>query len=116
VVKKIKINTILKDLVQHIKDESPILPSDREKYSYDRGKWISQFGYSGNTHNHHLKDRDRQEDNYWTSIEDLRVLIYQIHFFGHSIHTNEDGRDVMTNDLIKEKNKFEEKTYYEKPN
>ena len=55
---KKSVKEIVEDLVQHIKDESPILPSDREKYSYDRGKWISQFGYSGNTHNHHLKDRD----------------------------------------------------------
>ena len=42
---KKSIKQIMKDLVEHIKDERPILPTDKEKYNYDRGKWISHNGY-----------------------------------------------------------------------
>ena len=89
-----KVYEILVDLVNHIKDERPIKKSDKYRYNYDRGKWMSEFG---------VFDENDIEQKYEYSIETLRTLIYQIHFFGHVIHTNDDGKDIFNNKIIKER-------------
>jgi hypothetical protein len=96
------IKEIVSDLVKHINDERPILPTDKEKYNYDRGKWISHHGYFDTMGMEDFKKKKKNND-YTICLETLRILIYQIHFFNHIIHTNDEGRDVYNNNLINEK-------------
>ena len=93
------IKDIMKDLVQHIKDEGTVKPSEKWRYKYDRGKWMSmmsEFGYDD-------YDERNEDYEYEYSLETLRTLIYQIHFFGHVIHTNDDGKDIYNNNIIRER-------------
>ena len=97
------IKEIVSDLVKKIEDERPILPTEREKYNYDRGKWISQHGYFDTMEMDDFSKDKKNDLDYNICLETLRILIYQVHFFNHIIHTNDDGRDVYNNNLINEK-------------
>ena len=90
--------------MKKIKEEGPILPTDKEKYLYDRPKWISTHGFIDTMEIDGFSKEEKSDLDYHTCLETLRILIYQIHFFGHSIHTNDEGRDVYNNNLIKERN------------
>jgi len=95
------IKEIMGDLVEHIQNERPILPTDKDNYYYDRPKWISQHGYFNDTDD--MSKKEQGENGYLTCLETLRIMIYQVHFFNHILHTNEDGKDVYNNKLITEK-------------
>ena len=87
-----KISQILKDLVEKIKLETPITGDDSWRYEYDRPKWITK---------HREPTRDR--DIYSQDLETLRVMLYQIHYYGHILHTDKSGRDINNHKLIEER-------------
>ena len=88
------INDIIKDLVDslrfHIKNMKEV--SD-DYYLYDRNRFVSRY-----------YDRDRDLDlNYSTDLESLATLIVQIHKYNHIIITDEEGKDIRTNQIIDER-------------
>ena len=89
---------IITDLVDslrfHIKNMKEV--SDNY-YEYDRNRFVSRY-----------YDRDRDLDlNYSTDLESLSTLIVQIHKYSHIIITDEEGRDIRTNQVIEER-KYDE--------
>ena len=91
-MKKNKINTILKDLVQSVKDDMDEL-KDKDFYLYDRSKFISRYG----------KDELNKKYNYDIDLETLKTMIFQIHLYNHIIHTDDENKDTRTNKTIEEK-------------
>ena len=91
-MKKNKINTILKDLVQLVKDDKDEL-KDKDFYLYDRSKFISRYG----------KDELNKKYNYDIDLETLKTMIFQIHLYGHVIHTDDENKDTRTNKIIEER-------------
>ena len=91
-IKKNKINTILKDLVQLLKDDKDEL-KDKDFYLYDRSKFISRYG----------KDELNKKYNYDIDLETLKTMIFQIHLYNHIIHTDDENKDTRTNKIIEEK-------------
>tara|TARA_B100000315_G_C14215980_1_gene424264 strand:+ start:113 stop:376 length:264 start_codon:yes stop_codon:yes gene_type:complete len=83
---KNSIKQILLDLTDRIKEELPVDSTEKDRYNYDRVRFIGR----------HFNSEDRY--SYHSDIETLRTLIYQIHFFGHIVITDEDGN----NRIIKE--------------
>ena len=45
---------------------------------------------------------DEERDQYDFGIENIRVLIYQLYFFNRNILTDDNGREIINNKLIKE--------------
>ena len=82
------ITDVIKDVLKHIKDEGK--EYDKEKFNYDRMKWMRQ----------NISNQDR--DHYEFGLENIRVLIYQLHFFGKNILTDYNGIEIINNKLIKE--------------
>ena len=91
-MKKNKINTILKDLVQSVKDDMDEL-KDKDFYLYDRSKFISRYG----------KDELNKKYSYDIDLETLKTLIFQIHLYGSIIHTDDKNKDTRTNKIIEER-------------
>ena len=91
-MKKNKINTILKDLVQLVKDDMDEL-KNKDFWSYDRSKFISRYG----------KDELNKKYNYDIDLETLKTMIFQIHLYGHVIHTDDENKDTRTNKIIEER-------------
>ena len=91
-MKKNKINTILKDLVQLVKDDKDEL-KDKDFYLYDRSKFISRYG----------KGELNKKYNYDIDLETLKTMIFQIHLYNHIIHTDDKNKDTITNKIIEEK-------------
>ena len=91
-IKKNKMNTILKDLVQLVKDDKDEL-KDKDFYLYDRSKFISRYG----------KDELNKKYNYDIDLETLKTMIFQIHLYNHIIHTDDENKDTRTNKIIEEK-------------
>ena len=91
-MKKNKINTILKDLVQSVKDEMDEL-KDKDFYLYDRSKFISRYG----------KDELNKKYSYDIDLETLKTMIFQIHLYNHIIHTDDENKDTRTNKIIEER-------------
>ena len=91
-MKKNKINTILKDLVQLVKDDKDEL-KDKDFYLYDRSKFMSRYG----------KDELNKKYNYDIDLETLKTMIFQIHLYNHIIHTDDENKDTRTNKIIEEK-------------
>ena len=87
-MKNKSVNQILLDVMKHIKDEGKELNKDR--FNYDRMKWMRQ----------NISNEER--DHYGFGLENIRVLIYQLHFFGKNILTDDNGREIINNKLIKE--------------
>ena len=82
-MKKNKINTILKDLVQLVKDDKDEL-KDKDFYLYDRSKFISRYG----------KDELNKKYSYDIDLETLKTMIFQIHLYGSIIHTDDENEDL----------------------
>ena len=76
------------DILKHIKDEGKEI--DKGKFKYDRMKWMRQ----------NISDEER--DHYDFGIENIRVLIYQLHFFRRNILIDKDGKEIINPNLIKE--------------
>ena len=91
-VKKIKINTILKDLVQLVKDDMDEL-KDKDFWLYDRVKFISRYGV----------DELDKKYSYDIDLETLKTMIFQIHIYGHIIHTDDENKDTRTNKIIEDR-------------
>ena len=88
------IKDIITDLVDslrfHIKNMKEV--SD-DYYKYDRNRFVSRY-----------YDRDRDLDlNYSTDLESLSTLIVQIHKYNHIIITDDEGKDIRTNQIIDER-------------
>ena len=91
---KKSIKDIITDLVEslrfHIKNMKEV--SD-DYYQYDRNRFVSRY-----------YDRDRDLDlNYSTDLESLATLIIQIHKYNHIIITDDEGKDIDTNQIIDER-------------
>ena len=82
------ITDVIKDVLKHIKDEGK--EYDKEKFNYDRMKWMRQ----------NISNQDR--DHYEFGLENIRVLIYQLHFFRRNILIDKDGKEIINPNLIKE--------------
>ncbi len=82
------ITDVIKDVLRHIKDEGK--EYDKEKFKYDRMKWMRQ----------NISDGER--DHYEFGLENIRVLIYQLHFFRRNILIDKDGKEIINPNLIKE--------------
>ena len=91
-MKKNKINTILKDLVQLVKDDMDEL-KDKDFYLYDRSKLISRYG----------KEELNKKYSYDIDLETLKTMIFQIHLYNHIIHTDDENKDTRTNKIIEER-------------
>ena len=91
-MKKNKINTILKDLVQSVKDDMDEL-KDKDFYLYDRSKFISRYG----------KEELNKKYSYDIDLETLKTMIFQIHLYNHIIHTDDENKDTRTNKIIEER-------------
>ena len=91
-MKKNKINTILKDLVQLVKDDMDEL-KNKDFWSYDRSKFISRYG----------KDELNKKYSYDIDLETLKTLIFQIHLYGSIIHTDDKNKDTRINKIIEER-------------
>ena len=92
--KKHSFMKIMKDLIEslgfHKKNMKQV--SD-DYYLYDRNRFVSKY-----------YDRDRNIDtNYSTDIESLSSYIVQIHKYGRIIMTDDEDRDIRTNQVIEEK-------------
>ena len=87
-MKNKSISKVVMDILKHIKDEGKEI--DKGKFKYDRMKWMRQ----------NISDEER--DHYDFGIENIRVLIYQLHFFGRNILMNKDGKEIINPNLIKE--------------
>ena len=62
-------------------------------YEYNRQRFVSRY-----------YDRDRDLDlNYSTDLESLSTLIVQIHKYNHIIITDDEGKDIRTNQIIDER-------------
>ena len=91
-MKKNKINTILKDLVQLVKDDMDEL-KDKDFWLYYRVKFISIYGV----------DELDKKYSYDIDLETLKTMIFQIHIYGHIIHTDDEIKDTRTNKIIEER-------------
>ena len=87
-MKNKSISRVVMDLLKHIKDEGKEI--DKGKFKYDRMKWMRQ----------NISNEER--DHYEFGLENIRVLIYQLHFFGKNILTDYNEREIINNKLIKE--------------
>ena len=84
-----QIQKILSDLDKHIKNEEPTDDyNEPNKYHYDRMNWVKN----------NLSKRD---DLYQISLENLRVLVYQLSLFNKHILTDENIEEI--NKIITEK-------------
>ena len=92
-----KINQILKDLVQLVRNDKDEL-KNKDFYLYDRSKFMSRYG----------EDELNKKYSYGIDLETLKTMIFQIHLYNHIIHTDNKNKDTRTKNII------EEKTYYEK--
>ena len=92
--KKHSIMKIIKDLVDSLRFHKKNMKQvSDDYYLYDRQKWVSRY-----------YDRDRNIDtNYSTDIESLSSYIVQIHKYGRIIMTDDEDRDIRTNQVIEEK-------------
>lgn len=86
------LNKILMDLVNHMNEEKDTNPS-KDYYKYDRPKFITRF------------EQPNDENIYDSDLESLNTMINQINLFGHIIFTDQDGKDIRNNRIIKEKTK-----------
>ena len=86
------VKQIFRDLGEKIKTELPVTGDDSWRYEYDRPKWITK-------HREPLIDKDI----YLQDLETLRVMIYQIHYYGYIIHTDGSGRNLNNHKLIEER-------------
>ena len=82
------VNRVLLDVIKHIKDEGK--ETNKQRFNYDRMKWMRQ----------NISDEER--DHYEFGLENIRVLIYQLHFFNRNILIDDNGREIINNKLIKE--------------
>ena len=87
-MKNKSISKVVMDVLKHIKDEGKEI--DKGKFKYDRMNWMRQ----------NISDQER--DHYEFGLENIRVLIYQLHFFGRNILMNKDGKEIINPNLIKE--------------
>ncbi len=87
-----KIRQILQDLVQLVKDDKDEL-KDKDFWSYDRSKFISRYGV----------DELDKKYSYDIDLETLKTMIFQIHIYGHIIHTDDKNKDTRTNKIIEER-------------
>ena len=85
---------IIKDLVDSLRFHKKNMKQVSDHYYlYDRTKFVSRY-----------YDRDRDIDtNYSTDIESLSSFIVQIHKYGRIIMTDDEDRDIRTNQVIEEK-------------
>ena len=92
--KKHSLMKIIKDLVDSLRFHKKNMKQVKNYYYlYDRQKFVSRY-----------YDRDRDIDtNYSTDIESLSSFIVQIHKYGIIIMTDDEDRDIRTNQVIEEK-------------
>ena len=87
----------IKDIITDLVDSLRFHKKNMEQvsddyYAYDRNRFVSRY-----------YDRDRDLDlNYSTDLESLATLIMQIHKYSHIIITDEEGKDIRTNQVIEE--------------
>ena len=104
--KKHSFMKIIKDLVDSLRFHKKNMKQvSKNYYLYDRQKFVSRY-----------YDRDRDIDtNYSTDIESLSSFIVQIHKYGRIVMTDDEDRDIRTNQVIEEK-KLTNKQKMEKKN
>ena len=88
------IKDIITDLVESLRFHKKNMEQvSDDYYEYDRQRFVSRY-----------YDRDRNLDlNYSTDLESLATLIVQIHKYNHIIITDEEGKDIRTNQIIDER-------------
>jgi len=91
---KKSIKDIITDLVESLRFHKKNMEQVTDDYyEYDRNRFVSRY-----------YDRDRDLDlNYSTDLESLATLIVQIHKYNHIIITDEEGKDIRTNQIIDER-------------
>ena len=91
---KKSIKDIITDLVESLRFHKKNMEQvSDDYYEYDRQRFVSRY-----------YDRDRNLDlNYSTDLESLATLIVQIHKYNHIIITDEEGKDIRTNQIIDER-------------
>ena len=92
--KKHSFMKIIKDLVDSLRFHKKNMKQvSKNYYLYDRQKFVSRY-----------YDRDRNLNlNYSTDLESLATLIVQIHKYNHIIITDDEGKDIRTNQIIDER-------------
>ena len=85
---------IITDLVESLRFHKKNMEQvSDDYYEYNRQRFVSRY-----------YDRDRDLDlNYSTDLESLSTLIVQIHKYNHIIITDEEGKDIRTNQIIDER-------------
>ncbi len=85
---------IMKDLIESLGFHKQNMKQvSDDYYLYDRNKFVRKY-----------YDRDRDIDtNYSTDIESLSSYIVQLHKYGRIIITDDDDKDIRTNQIIEEK-------------
>jgi len=85
---------IITDLVESLRFHKKNMEQvSDDYYEYDRQRFVSRY-----------YDRDRNLDlNYSTDLESLATLIIQIHKYNHIIITDDEGKDIRTNQIIDER-------------
>ena len=97
---------IMKDLIDSLGFHKQNMKQvSDDYYLYDRNKFVRKY-----------YDRDRDIDtNYSTDIESLSSYIVQLHKYGRIIITDDDDKDIRTNQIIEEK-KLTDRQKLEKKN
>ena len=73
-----RIDKVIKELVEHIKNEEELDNIDSpKKYYYDRMEWARI-------------NKSSSDDLYQIALENLRVLVYQLSLFNRHISFNKD--------------------------
>jgi hypothetical protein len=73
-----RIDKVIKELVEHIKNEEELDNIDSpKKYYYDRMEWVRI-------------NKSSSDDLYQIALENLRVLVYQLSLFNRHILFNKD--------------------------
>ena len=73
-----RIDKVIKELVEHIKNEEELDNIDSpKKYYYDRMEWVRI-------------NKSSRDDLYDIGLENLRVLVYQLGLFNRHILTEKD--------------------------
>jgi len=95
--KRKSIKQIVSDLVESLSfHQMNMKQISSDYYLYDRMDFLKKY-----------YDLDREVDTYWIDIESLANMIIQIHYYSHIILSDEEGKDIWTNKVIYEKEKYE---------